>query len=182
MCVVVDLYDQLELETLREFPDFTLRHKSNSTLMKVLDLLLKIITFGQMTSFMTHFITTMGTTVYVHTEWPSLSDIGKAVILRHERIHMRQRKRYGNFLFTVMYLLVLPTLWTWRAKLEKEAYEETFRAMLDYVPAGDAVLQSDAYRTRVVRYFTTSQYFWMWPFKSRVERWYREATTRAQNR
>ncbi len=91
--------DKILAETKIEVPDFEIIEKKDSTLMKVIDVCLKIITFGQMNMFMTGFITTLGQKVYVTDFWKQGSLIGQASILRHERVHMRQAKRSEDFYF-----------------------------------------------------------------------------------
>ena len=172
---------ELEREIREEFPKFKVVPKSESTLMKVADICLKLITFWQLRTFMTRFTTTVGYTVYVTDSWASMSPVSKMVLLRHERVHMRQRRKYGSFLFTVLYLfLFFPVgIAYFRAKFEKEAYAEGMRAMLELLPeTGVSTLQSKQFRDRTVRHFTTAEYFWMWPWKRSIERWYDETVRR----
>lgn len=157
-----------------EFPDFKLVWKRDSTFMKAIDLGLRILTFGQMRQFMTSFITTIGTTMYVHSGWDTLTESEKMIVLRHERVHMRQSKRYGFLLFSFLYLFFpLPLFLSYfRAKFEKEAYEETLRAVRDYVPNWALVIQLPTFRESILKHFTTAEYAWMWPFRKSLERWY----------
>lgn len=165
-------YNSLVQDMVREFPGFEIRRKSESRLMKVIDVCLKIITFGAMRTFMTKFITTIGTTVYVPDGWDDKAPVSRIIILRHERVHMRQSRRYGALLFRFLYLFALPTVWTFRAKLEREAYEETVKAIFEY--RGPAALNEEL-KAGLVRHFTSAEYFWMDPFRKSVEKWY-EAT------
>ena len=98
-------YEALLVEIKKEFPDFDIIKKTDSKLMKLIDVCLKVITFGQMKTFMTNFITTLGVKVYVTEKWESSRLVDKVEVLRHERIHMRQGKKYGRFLFSFLYLL-----------------------------------------------------------------------------
>jgi hypothetical protein len=161
-----------ELHT--EFPAFKLVPKTSSYFMKLLDVLLRAITFGQARGFMTNFITTIGYTVYVNKGWDSSSEVGKAIVLRHERVHMRQRRKYGSILFSLMYLLLpLPCLFAYfRRQFEMEAYAETLLAIVELNPGGIAGLQTYGHREYVVSFFTGSSYFWTWPFRKQVEAWY----------
>lgn len=156
----------------KEFPDFKLVPKEQSGLMKAANIALKIITFGQMKSFMTTFTTTMGYTVYTPRNWEKRSAASRAVTLRHERIHMRQRKKYGWFGFGFLYLFVFfpIALAYFRMKFEKEAYEESLRAVKEYY--GMRPLKKADTRERYIDHFTTAQYFWMWPFRGAIGRWY----------
>ena len=96
-------------------------------------------------------------------------------VLRHERVHMRQRRKYTMPLFSFLYLFFpLPIgLAYFRAKFEWEAYEETMRAVYEY--CGPDFLKREAFKENVISHFTTAQYAWMWPFRSTVEKWYDEA-------
>jgi len=165
---------ELEQQIRDEFPKFKVVAKSNSKLMKAIDIFLKVITFGQMKSFMTRFITTVGYTVYVTDSWSERPQVGRVITLRHERVHMRQRKKYGAFLFTFLYLFFpFPVgLAYFRMKFEKEGYEESMRALFE--EHGAAVLKIPSNKQRFVDHFTTAQYFWMWPFKGAIGRWYDE--------
>ena len=128
---IKEALNKILTETKLEFPDFEIIEKKDSTLMKVIDVCLKVITLGQMNKFMTGFITTLGQKVYVTDSWKQGSLIRQTEILRHERIHMRQAKKYGRFLFSFLYLMVpLPAgLAYFRKKFEQEAYEESMRAL-----------------------------------------------------
>lgn len=163
-------YEALITEIKEEFPDFRIEKKSESQLMVIIDALLRIITFGQMRMFMDKFITTLGNTIYVSTEWDNGSIPNKMSILRHERVHMRQARKYGRFLFSFLYLAGLPAgLAYFRKKFEQEAYEESLRAYHEYY--GKEVFTEDL-KDSIVRHFTSSEYFWMWPWKKDVENWY----------
>lgn len=168
-------YAELEAEIREEFPKFKMVHKRDSWLMQVADILLKLVTFWRMKTFMTEYATTLGYTLYVSDYWELRSTTARMIILRHERIHMRQRRRYGVLVFSLLYALVFfPVVFAYyRAKFEKEAYEETMRAVLEYIPGtGGVTLMSERYRRRVVRHFTSAEYLWMWPWRRSIERWY----------
>jgi hypothetical protein len=155
-----------------EFPDFKLVPKEESTLMKVCDFLLKLITFWQMRVFMTQFTTTIGYTVYTPTTWDAFPELSQVGVLTHERVHMRQRKKYGWFLFSFLYLFFpLPTLFAYyRRKFEQEAYAESMRYLAER--RGVGILEDPSCRESFVEKFTTAQYFWTWVIRSHVERWY----------
>lgn len=164
--------EQLTAEILVEFPDFKIVAKADSRLMRLVDRALKIITLGKMTTYMTYFITTMGVVVYVPDIWKKMTDQTKMVVLRHERVHMRQARRYGRLLFSLLYLFVpVPIgLAYFRMKFEREAYEESIRASIEYF--GIAQVETSYGRHRTVRHFTSAEYFWMWPFHKSLNRWY----------
>lgn len=169
---VIEEYEKLIVDTKQEFPGFEIIEKKDSTLMKVIDACLKIITFGQMKLFMTGFVTTLGQKVYVPDVWKDYLLASKVEVLRHEIVHMRQAKKYGRVLFSILYLLVpFPTgVAYFRKKFEQEAYEESLRAM--YVWRGAKVLDSKDVRERILSNFTSASYFWMWPFRKDLDAWY----------
>ena len=164
-------YDKLTAEIKREFPDFEVIPKNSSKLMKTIDWFLRTITFGKMNKFMTEFTTTLGNKIYVSTEWDNRSITTQISTLRHERVHMRQAKKYGRFLFSLAYLLLpVPVGFAYfRAKAEMEAYEETLRAMHEFY--GPSVF-TKATKEVILSYFTGPEYFWMWPWRSDLESWY----------
>jgi hypothetical protein len=165
-------------EITAEFPGFKIVLKTDSAMMRAIDVFLRVITLGKMASFMDSYITTIGLTVYVPSDWDAFKDEQIARILRHERVHMRQARRYSRPLFSFLYLFFpLPGFLAYfRAKFEMEAYEETMRATAEQV--GQWILDDPKFRAGIVGHFTGPEYFWMWPFKSRVERWYDEASKR----
>lgn len=164
-------YETLLVEVKKEFPDFDIIKKSDSKLMKLIDICLKVLTFGQMNKFMTGFITTIGAKVYVHDSWQDSSLASKSEIIRHERIHMRQAKKYGRFLFSFLYLMFpLPGgLAYFRKKFEQEAYEESMRALYEYL--GEKAF-TPSNKEFILSQFTSANYFWMWPFRKSLEIWY----------
>jgi|HubBroStandDraft_1064217.scaffolds.fasta_scaffold112390_2 hypothetical protein len=165
--------DQLNADILAEFSTYTVQYKANSALMKLFNVLLIIVTFGQSKSFMTSFVTTIWTTVYVPSSWDSLNSADKCVLLRHERVHMRQARNLGRWRFALTYMLwPLPILLAkGRASLEMEAYTETLRAWNDY---GANILQT-GFRVDIISNFTTGAYGWMWPFPRDIGDWYNSA-------
>lgn len=162
---------QLSL-TREEFPDFRVEWKKDSTLMHVIDFLLRVITLNRMKTYMTSFITTVGTTVYVPAEWGKYAGYTQAGIIRHERVHMRQRRAMGTLIFSLVYLFVpVPAVFAiGRRTLEMEAYHETLVALAEYYGAN--AIKTQSLRDRMIQHFTGPEYFWMWPFRSRIERWY----------
>ena len=162
----------------KEFPDFEIKEKSKSRLMKAINVFLRIITFGQMKTFMTTFTTTVSETIYTPSNWPKLPEGRKVRILRHEVIHLRQKKRYTFLLFGFLYIFCpLPFgLAYFRMKFEREAYEETLRAI--HEESGIVQLRNDKkLRESIISNFTTAKYFWMWPFRRSIEKWYDDTLT-----
>lgn len=168
------LYELCE-EVRSEFPSFKIVFKDESLMMKAINVFLMAVTLGRMRAFMTGFITTVGETVYVPSDWDSLGEVSRCVVIRHERVHMRQSRRYGRVLFSLAYLLLpLPAgLAYFRARLEMEAYAESVRALVEMT--GTGVAFSQAYQQGLVDHFTTAQYLYMWPFPKTVKKWVTKA-------
>ncbi len=167
-------YGNLLVELRQEFPKFKIVWKSDSWLMRLIDQFLWCITFGMQCTFMTHYISTIGCTVYVPNRWCTKSAVARMIVLRHERVHMRQRRAYTFPLYAFLYLFFpLPGgLAYFRTLFEMEAYEETIRATVDLVPGGAEIVRSHKAKAKMVEYFTGPGYFWMWPFRARIEHWY----------
>jgi len=161
------------IETIRsEFPTFRIVPKHGHWPSRAIDLALKAVTFGGQRSYLTRYHTVIGDCLYVPPTWEAMSDVDKVILLRHERVHLRQRRRYGAFVMTFLYLIpFLPLgLAYGRARIEWEAYEETLRATAELL--GSEAARSPSLRTHIVRRFTGPEYGWMWPFERAVQRWY----------
>jgi hypothetical protein len=133
------------------------------------------VTFGGQKVYLTHYVTTLGHTIYVpddFDEWPPARALQ---ILRHEAVHVAQFERYSWIGMVILYgILPLPMGISWfRARLEWEAYEETLRAVAEI--EGMAAARSPALHDEILRRFTGPDYAWMWPFPSMVRRWIAEA-------
>lgn len=171
-------YPQSEilLRSIRtEFPSFHIVPKAGNALSVAIDVALKLITLGAQRHYLTRYHTVLGYTLYVPATWASMSDIARVILLRHERVHLRQRRRYGFVLFAFLYLVpFLPLgLAYGRARLEWEAYRETLRATAEL--KGLAALDDGALREEIVRRFVGGDYGWMWPFPTRIHRWFDQA-------
>jgi hypothetical protein len=175
-------YDDELLATLEEFPRFRIKFKHESWFMKLLNVLLLIVTFGQQRGFMTRFITTIGRYMWVPRDWGEWNDKGRALILRHERVHMRQQESLGMVVYVLTYLLwPIPILWAnGRTELEMDAYEETLRGFYEYF--GAAALRDPELRKSIIKHFTSGDYAWMWVGRRRIERWYDDAIARILDR
>jgi hypothetical protein len=171
----VNKYDQLLDEIKIEFPKFKIVQKTDSNLMVVIALFLKILTFGKNKEFLTTYITTIGNTIYVPDDWNFRPWQPKYIVIRHERIHLRQSKKYGSILFSLIYLFFpIPFLFAYgRAKLEWEAYEESLRTEAELF--GVNYIKQDKVKDFIFKQFTTSVYLWMFPFKSTLNKWYQKS-------
>jgi hypothetical protein len=172
--------DRLIQEIQREFPHFRLVSKRNSPLSKLIDLALRVVTFGGQRAYVTHYHTVLGSTLYTPDAWERTPDLDRLITLRHERVHLRQRRRLTFPVMAFIYMVpFFPVgLAYGRARLEWEAYEETLVATAEL--RGLEALRSPSLRDHVVRRFTGPDYGWMWPFRSVVERWYDDAVRRIE--
>jgi len=166
---------QLITEIAGEFPGFRLVAKRDSKLSAAIDVALKLVTLGAQRAYLTHYHTVIGYTVFTPDSWETADEIEQLIVLRHERVHLRQRRRYGLPLMAFLYFVpFLPLgLAYGRARLEWEAYRETLRATAEL--CGLERAQSAALRTGIVGRFTGGDYGWMWPFRRQVEGWYDRA-------
>jgi hypothetical protein len=167
--------DVLLSELEGEFPRFRIVSKRDSALCKLIDVALRVVTLGRQCQFITRYHTVLGDTLYVPDTWEATGPLRRVIILRHERVHLRQRRRYGTLLMSVLYLFpILPLGLAWgRARVEWEAYVETLRATAECLGLQEA--KSEQLRHHIVAQFTTAAYGWMWPFPSVVGKWYDKA-------
>lgn len=169
-----------------EFPRFRVIYKRHSALCRLIHLALAAVTLGGQRGFSTEYYTVLGDTLYVPDSWDALDDDDRVILLRHERVHLRQRRRYGLLGMAFLYLVPFAPMGLayGRARLEWEAYRETLRAT--YERKGRAAAHDPRLRAQIVSRFVGPAYGWMWPFPRAVERWYdsflaeldRERTTR----
>jgi hypothetical protein len=169
-----ELLDELN----REFPKFRIVYKRESSLSRLIDALLRVLTLGRMTRFMTVYHTVIGSTLYVPDSWDALQSVDRVILLRHERVHLRQRRRFSFLGLAFLYLIPwLPLgLAYGRARIEWEAYRETLAATLEL--KGTAALRDPRLREHVIQRFTGPDYGWMWPFRAQVEAWYDAAVSK----
>lgn len=168
----VELSERFAKELKEEFPAFCIRAKRGDGLSRAIDVALRLLTLGGQRHYLTKYHTVIGDTLYVPETWEQLSDLDRVILLRHERVHLRQRRRYGGALMAFLYLVpFLPLgLAYGRARLEWEAYTETLRATLEL--RGVEALKSSELRECIIQRFTGPDYGWMWPFRTTVEGWY----------
>jgi hypothetical protein len=68
--------------------------------------------------------TTIGSTIYVESDWKQLEKWQQNSIILHERTHIAQQQANGVLKFMFLYFLCLPLFWNpWRYKWEYEAYK-----------------------------------------------------------
>jgi hypothetical protein len=172
--------DELLAAMTREFPRFRVVPKRSSRLSLLIDLALRLLTLGRQRQYLTHYHTVLGDTLYVPESWDAASDVDRVITLRHERVHLRQRRRYTMVGMAWLYLFpILPLGLAWgRARIEWEAYAETLRATAEL--RGMSAARSPALRARIVEQFVGPAYGWMWPFRASVERWIDEELGRIE--
>lgn len=164
----------------KEFPDFKVVCKNQSKFMLLLS---KILFFNK--KFMSHYVTTIGNTIYVPD--PSFFDDDDSAFstIAHEYVHMCDHKKYGllfNFgylfpqilsllsllsfydikwLFCLLFLLPLPSLG--RAYFEYRGYSMSMACYYWIYKEKPPI-------PHYVDYFTTSLYYWMYPHKGYIEK------------
>ena len=168
---VAAFLDELE----REFDGFRIIEKRDDRLSLIIDRALRLVTLGGQDRYLTHYHTVVGDRLYVPDGWAATPPTQKIITLRHERVHLRQRRRFTLPGLAFLYLVFpLPLgLAYGRARLEWEAYRETLSAIHEL--EGGAALLDPGLRERIVSQFTGRAYGWMWPFREQVEGWYDEA-------
>ncbi len=166
------LHDDLLTDIQREFPTFAVVPKRGDTLQRVIALLLAVVTLGGQRHYLTRYHTVLFGKLYVPDAWGSMDDAARYILLRHERVHLRQRRRMGDVVMAFVYLVpFFPLFLAWgRARIEWEAYVETIRATAE-VHGLDA---ARALEDDIVRRYTGPDYGWMWPFPSAVRGWFHE--------
>jgi hypothetical protein len=167
------LHERLLAEIRAEFPAFEIRPKEADSLQRAIGLALVVITLGGQRRYMTHYHTVLFGNLYVPASWDAMSDEARYILLRHERVHLRQRRRMGDVAMAFVYLVpILPLFLAWgRARIEWEAYVETIRATAE-VRGLQAARELEE---EIVSRFTGPDYGWMWPFPTMVRRWFAEA-------
>lgn len=171
----MELSERFAADLKAEFPAFCIRPKRGDRLSQAIDVALRLVTLGGQKHYLTRYHTVIGDTLYVPETWNDLPDLDRVILLRHERVHLRQRRRYGGALMAFLYLIpFLPLgLAYGRARIEWEAYRETLRATAEL--RGLDAARDAALREQIIGRFTGPDYGWMWPFRRVVEGWYDRA-------
>lgn len=165
--------EALVREMKDEFPEFAIYYKDENALQRAIHTALSVVTLGGQRRYLTHYHTVLFGKLWVPRAWDRMSDVSRYVLLRHERVHLRQRARMGDVWMGLVYLFwIFPFGLAWgRARIEWEAYEETIRATAET----EGLAAAAALREEIVRRFVGPDYGWMWPFRGQVERWFDEA-------
>ena len=160
-------------EMKAEFPHFSIRKKRTSKLQRAIHLALAVVTLGGQRVYLTRYHTVLFGTLWVPDAWSTMTDDDKYILLRHERVHLRQRARMGDLMMSFLYLVPFFPLFLayGRARIEWEAYVETIRATAE-VHGVDAAANL---RPEIKQRFVGPDYGWMWPFPKTIDRWFDEA-------
>jgi hypothetical protein len=140
--------------------------KADSKLWRVLQAIVKVLTFGKVPNFLNNFSTTLGHTVYLKD---GIEGINLYSHLVHELVHVKQAEKYSTPLFMLLYVLApLPIGLAWfRWKFEREAYLEGGKAYLEFLPELDKSLYAD----HVAENLGGVNYLFAWPFKKKIRAW-----------
>jgi hypothetical protein len=138
---------------------------------RAIDRLLRALTLGGQSRYLTDYVTTLGRTILVPDGWGRVPALRRYEVLRHELVHVRQFERWGWVGMVLIYgLFPLPVGLAWgRARLEWEAYAETLRVTAEV--EGIAAARDPKLHAEIVARFTGPDYAWMWPFPATVQRW-----------
>lgn len=168
----MSLSERFIAQIREEFPRFRIVPKAGDRLSRVIDLALRVVTLGGQRHYLSRYHTVIGDTLYVPASWAAMTDVDRVILLRHERVHLRQRRRYGIGLMAFVYLVPFFPLGLayGRARIEWEAYTETLRATGEHY--GPDAMKAPELRARILERFTGPDYGWMWPFPKRVGAWY----------
>jgi hypothetical protein len=164
--------DEMNLDTRYRQLAFgmRIRRKDQVWHQRAIHHVLRLVTLGGQGRYLSHYVTTIGDTVYVTPDWEARSLADRYATLRHERVHLEQFRRYGLLPMAIAYLLLpLPFGLAWcRMRLERQAYEETIRVHHELGTLDENL------RAHVMKQFVSGSYGWMWPFPRKVARWYDE--------
>ena len=165
--------DAILAELRVEFPTFRIAKKRQSYLQRAIHVALAILTLGGQRIYLTHYHTVLFGTLWVPDAWDEMTDDDRYILLRHERVHLRQRRRMGDVVMTFLYLVPFFPLFLayGRARIEWEAYIETLRATAEVHGPETA----EALRPSIKARFVGPDYGWMWPFPATIDRWFDEA-------
>jgi hypothetical protein len=156
----------------REFPSFAICYKRDSSLQRAIHTALAVLTLGGQRGYLTRYHTVLFGKLWVPDSWDQMGDDERYILLRHERVHLRQRARMGDVAMAFVYLVpVFPLFLAYgRARIEWEAYVETIRATAEI----KGIEAASALGPEIVRRFIGPDYGWMWPFPNVVRGWFAE--------
>ncbi len=163
--VAINRFELLRQRTLAEFPRFRIKPRSRSWLRPIFWVLERLTRRKY-----DGFTTTIFSTMYVGDDWETNPSDDRYATLRHEKVHIDQFHRWplgrrlwpvNHVLMALCYVLVLPVLWTLRARFERAGYTQTLLVqheldgkISDYQMERNAAWLADI--------FGGSAYFFMW--------------------
>lgn len=170
-----------------QVPGFRVRRKEESWLMRVLN---KLLFFTP--DFMDRYTTTVGNTVYLTENLWSVNSIWAVSTLAHEARHVYDKRRFSMGLFGFGYLfpqilgvLAFLAFFSWwflaalaflapipaffRMRIERQGYLMTL--CVSWWISGEGAAWSEL--PRVLHQFTGPAYYFMWPFRNGLEKWFR---------
>lgn len=141
---------------------FTIIRKEESRAMRIIGRFIP--------AYLHSIVTTFGGKIYLPTQWDEWPEYTRYLILEHEKVHLRQQKKWTHTIYFILYFFCLPLFWNpFRRRWEQEAFEKTIEiAAARY---GKGFVSTDEFRDFIARMFYTSTYGWMWPHKAAVYRW-----------
>ena len=174
------LHQHLLAEIRAEFPTFRIVPKRGDSLQRAIAVLLAVVTLGGQRSYLTRYHTVLFGKLYVPDAWGEMGDEARYILLRHERVHLRQRRRMGDLRMAIVYLLpFLPLFLAWgRARIEWEAYVETIVATAEV----HGMAAARALEEEIVKRYVGPDYGWMWPFPHAIRRWFAEVIADIEGR
>lgn len=170
---MIATYAELLTELKKEFPKVKIVTKT-SFFWRFLDALFRIVSLGKMRTFLTGYVTTIGWVIAVPEDWDLRTDERKYEVIAHERVHLRQIKRWGlgnfwlgiiPFSFAYLFLFLPFGLAYFRYRFEREAYTESLRIVYEQYGASSALHKIDF----IVDQLTGMWYGYCWPFKKTVK-------------
>lgn len=162
--------------------DLDIKFKDESIFMKMLGF---ILFFNP--SFMKSYTTTIGNTVYFSSRvWLKENEESAARVLAHELVHIADADEAGSFIFSYSYLFpqsfailsmiaIFGSFW-WLLcllfLLPMPAPMRTYFELRGYAMSDAVTFKSEGQFTNIdwmSGHFTSSDYFFMWPFKNDIQ-------------
>jgi hypothetical protein len=124
---------------------------------------------------------TIRKTIYLAGNWDTYTEFSQLEVLRHERIHLLQFKKYTAPLFAFLYLFIFFPIGLayFRAKFEVEAMTEQLQAAIEN--RGLITINREAMKKHWVEVITGRSYLYSWPFRKTAEKWFDKGWSQAIN-
>lgn len=167
--MAIDRYEVLAARVRKTYPRFKVKERDKSWLRPIFWALQKITRqdYGS-------FTTTVFSTMYVGADWAKDSSLDKYKTLRHEKVHIAQFHRFplgrwawpvNHLLMALCYLFILPVIWTFRARFEREGYTQTLLVQYElHGQISESRMENNA--RWLSETFGGSAYAWMWRRKA----------------